>query len=387
MIEPATTIAVRKTQKNRNQPRERLTRHRLATGVRSTLWAFKLGTVLAMAALTVPGCTADTADAPDGAAFSLKITALSAERLTATATEADAEVQLELLRGALRMNWHGDPAHDGNYEGDSLVTDAQGRAFLTAFGGDTAVDSSWIDRIHQIQGDVDPEQRKANFTLAAKAGDSLAADPKVDFELRRLAGDVAYSARNTLVDWNTHGAPIGEPATPTSDETTLNEAPPTGDTQRSPDGVSLNRQSLAVATYVHQIYIRKASCCWSFGEHSATRLRVFNSSGTLLNDVKSNNHGRRVDDASMSTAEGCPRSWSGRSNQLPSFRPYQQWDTSVGGNAGGCATPYEDLPLTDGGHVCNDDSLAQYWNVKSNAALTWSTCSDDTLRTNAPTCD
>jgi hypothetical protein len=386
MIKLGRVIAVRQTQKNANQRREGLGHRRTTTGARSTLWAFKLGTVLGMAALSAQGCAADTADEPEGAAFSLKITALSAERLTATATEADAKVYIELLRGGLRVNWQGDPAHDGNYEGDSLVTDAQGRAFLTAFGGDTAVDPSFIDRINKIQGDVDPDQRKLDLALAAKAGDRLAADPEVDFELRRLASDVGYSARNTLIDWNINGAPVGEPTTPTSDEN-RGDVPSAGDSRSAPNGVAVTSQALAAATYVHQVYIRKGSCCWGFGEHSATRLRVFNSSGTLLNDVKSNNHGRRVDDESMSTAAGCPRSWSGRSNQLPPFQPYLAWDTPVGGNSGGCATPYNDLPLTDGGHVCNDDSLAQYSNVKNNAALTWSTCSDSTLRTNAPTCN
>ena len=115
------------------------------------------------------------------------------------------------------------------------------------------------------------------------------------------------------------------------------------------------------------------------------QVRIFDNSGVLVADVKTRNHGRWVDDPSMHTAVGCPKAYRGRTNQTPLYVPYFATDSYADGKAGGCQTAYGVL---SGQHVCNDDSYAQYSNVKNNPFLlqAYATCSDTTLRGTTPTC-
>lgn len=365
-------------------------RIRASRRLRFSRSALVFGTVVGAAAWALQGCAAEVA--PDSDEFSMTTTLLTEQRLAASATEAGAEVRIELMRGAPRTTWVGGFEKDGMFEGDSLVVDGRGYAFLSAFGGDKAVDPTWFERLHVEQVDVDPIQRQHDLALAAKAADILAADPRVDIELRRLAGDVGFSARTALEDWIANGAPDGDSTIHNIDEQGREMPSETKTTipSGSDSTVGVTTQALAAPTYVHQVYIRRGNCCVALGEHSSILLKIWNNAGTLLNTIATNNHGRRADDASLSNAVGCPKSFSGRTSQIPNFQPYKATDRAWapnGINAGGCGTPYDAVFPTAGGHACNDDSLAMYLNVKNNSWRNWGTCSDASLKVDAPTCN
>ena len=156
--------------------------------------------------------------------------------------------------------------------------------------------------------------------------------------------------------------------------------------------ISINRMySLSGASaaagydYTYQTYIRWKNCCWSFGQHSAVLVNIYYTfTGVYAGSVSTRNHGTEASDSSMLTAANCPKAWSGRTSAYPYFQPYVGSDTYGTGDAGGCGTAYG---LTSGLHVCNDDSLAEYSNLKYNSVSSWLTCNDSSLRTTAPSCD
>jgi hypothetical protein len=327
--------------------------------------------IVALSLTTLVACAA-----PDGDALVLDVHDDGHGALQVRATADDLEILIEWRRGRVRPeSWIGDARREGRFEGDTLVADSQGRLLLLELGGDAAVDSTWMQRLSEPHGLIDPEQRRRELQLAVTVGERLGDGPVLDLEARRLARDLAVSARATLADFDDGARVVQDAHTVIDADASIGEGP------------AVVEQALAAPTYTHQIYIRWAACCWNFGEHAATRLRIFNASGQLVTELKTNNHGRAVDDPSMTTAQGCPKSWSGRSNQLPPFQPFRTADTAEPGNAGGCSTRYDDLPPTAGGHVCNDDAIAQYANVKFNASMLWGTCSDATLRVRHPTCN
>jgi len=292
----------------------------------------------------------------------------SDERLSVRASDESASVIITLAKGSMRpINYVGDVALDGYFEGDVMVESEEGYPFLLQIGGDELVDESWRTRLDAGPGSFDIEQRKSELSLATRSAEILA-NVRVGEEHKRLARDLAGHARLSLHEWTTDGAPQGDEQPSTVLPDTIDKA--------------------AAVTYVHQVFIRRGNCCWAFGEHSSTRLKIFNNAGGLVADISTNNHGRNATDASLTTAAGCPDSWSGRTNKFPPFQPHKHEDLTVngisGGGSGGCKTSYG---VASGQHVCNDDSLAEYTNVARNQAMIWATCNDSGLRSVAPRCN
>lgn len=322
--------------------------------------------------LALGGCASDAVEP----ALEIAVVESALDRLTIDATGEEGQVRIELRRGAPRVEgFTADTKVYGNYEGDSLVTDSQGHAFFAEVGGHAPVDPSWMHRLAKVQGDFDIQQRKRDLALTHEVALLIADDESYDFELRRLARDLSVNAEMSLEEWNRDGAPrVDDPAT--NDPETA---------QIEGEGGIVDK---AAALYVHQVFARRSSCCVGFGEHSAARLRVFNSTGGMVTQINSANHGDVYFAPGMTDVANCPRTVSGRSNQLPPFQPYAAMDLTHNGNqqAGGCHSSYDATPPTAGGHVCNDDTLAQITNVSRNAFSHWTTCTDAVIRSVAPTC-
>ena len=293
----------------------------------------------------------------------------------------EVSVHIELRQGPRRpAEWRGDPANEGEFEGDVLLSDSQGRVMLVEVGGHQPVDPTWPARMAAEHGRVDPTLRKQELALAITAAKQAALSPQLNAEEKILAQGLVVSAGATLAEFDT-----GKEALRDAESSSWHHWHPFHDHDQAGEDHSARQKSALAGPYVHQVYIRSASCCWSFGIHSATRLRIFDSAATLLADYKTRNHGRLVDDASMATVSGCPKSFSPRSNMVPPYQPYVTTDLDGTYNmAGGCNTPNG---TTNGTHTCNDDSYAQYTNVKNNATSAYSICSDNILTSVAPTCN
>jgi hypothetical protein len=332
---------------------------------------------LACALVAAAGCAGDAEPRPDPDP-EIELDPGPAGALGIDAARGSVRVRLELRRGASRpAAWQGDLRHDGQYEGDVMVLDAQGRPVLVELGGHAAVDAAWQERIERVQGPIDPKLRRRELELAGEAATQLAAAGRLDHESQLLIAGLASSIRATLDGFDD------------GPEVVASAEPSPADGSDAGTGSALGRvgrlgQALG-AGYVHQVYVRGAACCWPGYQHSSTRLRIFDAYGVLVSDLKTRNHGRWVDDPSMRTAVGCPRAYRGRANQTPLYVPYLATDSFGDGRAGGCQTAYGVL---SGEHVCNDDSFAQYSNVRDNPFLvpSYATCSDTTLRGTTPTC-
>jgi hypothetical protein len=289
--------------------------------------------------------------------------------MTATLENDDAFVVVMFKKGAPRPHeYHGDPNVDSPHEFDIAVQDRNGALSHLFIGGDELIDLNWIDVMSPPPPESTLEERHEDLLLALEL-------------LERLEESLALSR---AYEWEIRGLR-------TSLQATLREVSFTGpqDLQLEPPQSGTLDEILPppsqVITYTHVVQIRKGPCCWDYGEHSAVLVHLYDAGNQYLTSIETGNHGRQATHNSMSTAANCPKAYGGRANFAPTVQPYKATDTFWDGDAGGCNTPYG---TTAAKHVCNDDSLAQFYNVKNNsAAVSWLTCGDGLLRTVAPHCN
>lgn len=257
----------------------------------------------------------------------------------------------------------------GEFEIDFRVVDKNGIPFIMGFGGDFPADPSWEESYENSLGiPVDPVDREAHYELlgdAAEAIGEIRGDRGTGgFPLEALAGVAA----SRFAEWH-DGTPELDGLIDGYEPDASGGAPP------------------PATTYRHYAYVYYNPLWWTAwnGDHSSFRGLVKNSTGTTtIYDLSYGNHGRYYYESGMSYS--CGFYWSGRSSTAIRISPYEGTDTSTGNIGGGCSTGYDTVYPTTGGHVCNDDSYAQYGNVKNDSYSTWSTCSDSTLRKTVPVC-
>ncbi len=234
---------------------------------------------------------------------------------------------------------------------DSRFIDADGHPFVVEAGGHDLADASWRTDSREATL-IDEAARARDFVLVEHAVRQLALrddrDAPID-AIVNLGTFVASDAKSARRD-------------------------------DRPGLVHTAGASLCTG-YRHDATIRWANCCWSWGQHSALLVRSYSGGGALAGVWSSSNHGRSATDPSMTDA--CTwSSPSGRANLQPPMYSYPS-DTFFGAPGGGCPTAYG---LLGSQHVCNDDTLAELLNVKSNGLGTWSTCADGVLRASRPGC-
>lgn len=352
------------------------------------------------------GCVAPT-DSPSA----IRVVSLehSDAGLAAIVERGAARATLVIQRNGPRVEgFVRDPEIDSPYEYDRIFRNRHDYAFNIGIGGDRLVTGPYIDRSEFFDASsgerlvdgplpLSNEETIEDLDLLAEAAVLLLEQPDIGQRFRwelRGAHNAAASERDFLreleADLREGRSPPIEPSSDARDidteaegELVLGARGADGTTVRSFDSVGAASGALS-SGYYHQAEVRWASCCVSFGHHSAVLFRVYSSTWQYLNYVSTRNHGREANDSSMTRASGCPRQWGVRSNMFPPLQPYAGSDSYSTGDAGGCGTGYG---LGSGRHVCNDDSVASYWHVKYNAAATWITCGDSTLRQWAPSCD
>jgi hypothetical protein len=294
------------------------------------------------------------------------------------ATRGNARVTLTVSRLGLRSEgFVRDPEIDSPYEADLIVRNRHDFPFLTsgnhgvpddADGGVVSLESpSQVNHYEQVE----------DLQLAVDAADRLRSQTGLGEMFRWELRSLHYLAAGALE--RADDVITGRlEATPTEVAPSPTPAPTAGK--------ALQSWGWPAPTYIHRISIRYAACCNSLGHHSAVLFEVFSGDGTFIGSISTKNHGREASDPSMVTATGCPRAWSGRTTVFPNFRPYLATDFDFWGanDAGGCHTYYG---LWPGSHACNDDSQAQYWNIKYNVSGTWAICEDAKLNWWAPHCD
>ncbi len=348
----------------------------------------------------VSGCAASIVEDPMEKPTRVVTLVSDDVQLTAEIQQGETSITVHLLRGPPRVDgWFGDLVIDPPFEVNLLVTDQNGSPVLAEVGGDL-LPGDWADAFRIAPSGVLLDGRRVDLDIALEAASLLEADQRVAPLFHWHLSALRNLAHDALDDETFHGKLItGEPTPSFSDAvrrtlvdiqtlesegTTIPRADTSDDSW--PVGPAASESiPLSVVTYQHRADIRKATCCWSFGQHSAVQVRTYNSAGnSLLITVNTNNHGRSASDPSMTSSSGCPKTWSGRTNLSPPTQPFLGMDNFSSGNAGGCGTSYG---TTSGTHVCNDDSAAEYWHVKYNASASWVTCGDQSLRSSAPSCD
>lgn len=309
------------------------------------------------------GCATE---APPDDQTRITVSQLSETDFRADAEDGQSRATFIIHRNGLRgADFIRDPIIDSPYDADLIVRNRHGHPFL-ASGNHGMPPDPETGTYPEPQTFFSRQEQIDDLRLAVAATEKLqhqqVASKIFGWELRSLY----FMAMNGLKD--------AEEAPSNGTSYSLGNR---GDTT----GVI---SSALTAPYTHTVAIRKAVCCNSLGEHSAVRLSVKDSAGTFVGAVSTRNHGREADDPSMSNAFNCPQSWGGRNVAFPAFQPYVNTDNAIDGDAGGCNTSYG---FSTGQHVCNDDSQAQYWNIKNNTSGTWAVCSDSTLNYWAPYCD
>jgi hypothetical protein len=338
----------------------------------------------------IGGCDAGGFAAGEGPS----LTTLSAwgEGLVARVEHGQAAVTVRFLRGAERPQAVKEAQPElGAYELDILVQDRRGHVFLVEFGGHGPADPAWLGLIQPPGPDLDLEELREDTALAGEAARLLEQEPKATLGFALAVRSLAALAEDAQREEPGDGANLLQP-----------QAPPAGagPGQLEPgdrESVGSALEWAHIQYYKHRISIRADWREWPLllapitYQHSATQLRVFRCvlvdycESTAVLVIGTNNHGTAVTHVSMSQEDGCPREFTGSLVYEPLFQPYFFLDGGAAENAGGC---YSDYGLSNGDHLCNDDSLVQYWMVKHarTEAFDFDTCHDDTNRLTAPDC-
>ncbi len=338
--------------------------------------------VLCAILAAVSSCAQDDQAEPQferaGERSSLSVAATD-DRLTASLERGEAFVVLEFLQGPERPpEWRRDPSVDSPHIFDTILLDRNGASLILQLGGDEFIEPQWVDLVVAPPDTSTLEERHEDILLGMELLDRLEAHavaPDFAWEIEGLRFTLEHALRDIassrLNDLNPEPTPDLREAIPL-----LAEGATLPELARPP-------QAAAGDGFIHQIDIKTGECCWNYAEHSAVIVTSFMPPHIWLAMVVTGNHGRLATNPSLSSAPSCPKSWSGRDYLFPKFQPFEADDDAHEGEAGGCNTSYGVLA---GRHVCNDDSLAQYYNVKYDQAGNWETCSDGTLRKKAPNC-
>lgn len=339
---------------------------------------------LTIAALMAAGCGGEpnAADESQG----IQITKQTETDLRVTTASEDAKASIFIHRNGLRdVDAILDPDIDSPYDSDILVRNRRGFPFVTSGNhglpndpdtGKTILSErpSFIDKHEQIE----------DLQLAIETVERLRAQSVVGVqyngELRSLFYmlDSALNSANDLLNKTSRT------------KSPMNMTGPLA--QRQLDGNTADKEDVATANqaftapYTHTVWIRYSPIFWIAwqGDHSAIKLEISDSLGALIAQISTRNHGMEATDPRMYSVWTCPSTFSGRNVVFPAFQPYVNSDTALSGDAGGCNTSYG---FFSGQHVCNDDSIAQYWNIKYLTTSNYPTCSDSTLRKVAPHCE
>ena len=381
-------------------------------------------TLFIIGALVTLSTSCDTVDMEEA-----RLTYLTVDEvgLTAEIVRGDARIEVDFLRGAARPEETVRAQPElGGHELDVMVRDRSGHAFLLEFGGHGPSNAEWLALIQPPEAELDDTQRQEDLALAREAALVLADAPDavrhyglaID-ALALLAQDVPQRQADAPVSISDlPGDGVGATAAlahGSDDELeTLQGAvhdgglpdphDPDHDDRDERLSWGSSEPACTPGEYEHKIRIRAVTRLklipgGAFGmpgtwvpvmyEHSATRLRVYqyasDCSKTHAVTVNTNNHGESVMGDGMEDQYNCPRSFPDRTTYLPLLQPYDGSDEFADGDAGGCDTWYNPLP---GFHVCNDDSLVQYWMVKYELTEVhdFDTCNDLTLRITSPDC-
>jgi len=239
---------------------------------------------------------------------------------------------------------HQDFLPDGTAVNVSVrFTDSMGRNLFTSIGGHN-IPQAWLDQPAPVFTEEEVLHRPALFAVMNRAGAALASE----IDVLGVEPEIATLAF-TAID---HRLPQAE----------LPEA--------------VERETVPYGTYDYQQYgqVRKASCCWSIGEHSAFIYWNYYY-WSYVDGFQTNNHGRWASDSSMSTQCG-------------------QWNTGTFYkglsyiNSRYCSNGYHECGAFGGNHNCHDDTKTQvnlvlhnYWSSTSGGF-----CSGWGCDKNAPSC-
>lgn len=134
----------------------------------------------------------------------------------------------------------------------------------------------------------------------------------------------------------------------------------------STENQTQGKMSIASSSYTHEVAIRRKRAFGVVFEHSAIRLRIYQTGSNLVAQYSTCNHGTCATDSSMSTK--CIRTL---------FKPdltFYLWDLMC---------DYWGYPY--GSHLCNGDTYQEYLSIKNSQSIDWGVCG--TARLYAPNCD
>ncbi|MGZ3418073.1 MAG: hypothetical protein ACXVEE_09435 [Polyangiales bacterium] len=227
-----------------------------------------------------------------------------------------------------------------SYEVDARILDEASQPFYMQMGGDLFRDASW--HLPKVEG-FDEARRVADFELARDAEQAwrTATVPAALAELRLAGMDISKGLRNA--DDRTGKATPVTPAVPTGSATGDNTVAPKSQIYWT--GSSVN-------VWDYQIWKKSAAV---IAEHSATTLRGWTSSYSLVFTANSCNHGTCAAGSAM--ASHC--NYSGWLHDDGTHSRYwgPEYSTDTGVVSGGCMTGYGNF--LSGYHDCNDDSILQ----------------------------
>ncbi len=222
---------------------------------------------------------------------------------------------------------------------DGRVLDGAGQPFYLQMGGDLFLDPSW--HMPKVEN-VDAAGRLQDVALAREAEAafrSLSVPASLD-ELRKGAIQIARSME--------HVADKPDVVVP--------NVPGEGGDVLAPKGVNLYGGTSSTAYWDYQIWKKGVTISLGLADHSAVRLRGWNSSKSFLFAAVSCNHGACAGASSMSVK--CTMSGYRSDDGTHTRWFYSDTSTSTSTRSGGCQTTYM-WNSGPSGHNCNDDSDIQ----------------------------
>lgn len=257
-------------------------------------------------------------------------------------------ISFEILRGTMSEAHHyrHDPGAP-HFEMDLRILDNRQRTFYMSVGGHAPINESWVtaaraddDQFSNLKRWTDFELARDCLSILLSRGCPVGLEPEYDILVDAWYGLGKELERASEYDLS-NDVPVGDDAT----------------------------------LYRHKFHIQYADgveflrIVWDWADHSAAKVNVYRQDPYGLHGIWiTNNHGRRADDPDMSLR--CYENFWDRTNSTPA-------------SLYGCSTYYGIEPRR---HLCNDDTLDQYLNVRENGDSYHITCADFYLRVAAPDC-
>lgn len=271
----------------------------------------------------------------------LQVKILPAGKISGSFTENGRTIYFETQKGLANPD---DDPDAPPFELDIRIMDGRRAPFMVQTAGHRPMEEKWYEEQKAFENTpINEEERSTDFSMLPSMIKSLKSYNKkhkrTRWEIKEIIKLLMSVVNENVFD-------------ETDDSFTENQVQ--------------EKATMASSSFDHQVTIRKKKAFGIIFEHSAIRLRIYKTYGSLLLQHSTCNHGTCATSTSMSSK--CTKTFT-KSNLT-----IYLWDLMC---------DYWGYPY--GSHLCNGDTYQEYLSVKNGQSIDWGVCG--TARLYAPDCD